>query len=194
MKLRRRKMLQETAELNITAFLNLMVILVPFLLITAVFSRMTVLELNLPGLGESAAGDEAPVKLELQLLLYPDNLQLRDANMGRIREFAIEDETINWRPIVEVLLEIKRRFPEEQEIALLLDRAVPYRLLIEVMDHVRSAQIVNFAALEEVELFPSVSVGDAPPAGEQPDEDVSLDALPGAQIPAEDGEETTDAN
>ena len=151
MKLRRRKMLQETAELNITAFLNLMVILVPFLLITAVFSRMTVLELNLPGLGESAAGDEAPVKLELQLLLYPDNLQLRDANMGRIREFAIEDETINWRPIVEVLLEIKRRFPEEQEIALLLDRAVPYRLLIEVMDHVRSAQIVNFAALEEVE-------------------------------------------
>ncbi|HSN50904.1 MAG TPA: biopolymer transporter ExbD, partial [Woeseiaceae bacterium] len=39
----------ETAELNITAFMNLMVILVPFLLITAVFSRLAVLELNLPG-------------------------------------------------------------------------------------------------------------------------------------------------
>ena len=39
----------ETAELNITAFMNLMVILVPFLLITAVFSRLAILELNLPG-------------------------------------------------------------------------------------------------------------------------------------------------
>ncbi|MEM7805474.1 MAG: biopolymer transporter ExbD, partial [Pseudomonadota bacterium] len=39
----------EATELNITAFMNLMVILVPFLLITAVFSRLAILELNLPG-------------------------------------------------------------------------------------------------------------------------------------------------
>ena len=39
----------DTAELNITAFMNLMVILVPFLLITAVFSRLAVIELYLPG-------------------------------------------------------------------------------------------------------------------------------------------------
>ncbi|MDH3417010.1 MAG: biopolymer transporter ExbD, partial [Gammaproteobacteria bacterium] len=39
----------DTADLNITAFMNLMVILVPFLLITAVFSRLAILELNLPG-------------------------------------------------------------------------------------------------------------------------------------------------
>ena len=39
---------KEELELNITTFLNLMVVLVPFLLITAVFSRMAVIELNLP--------------------------------------------------------------------------------------------------------------------------------------------------
>ncbi|MEE9142428.1 MAG: biopolymer transporter ExbD, partial [Gammaproteobacteria bacterium] len=39
---------RDPAELNITAFMNLMVVLVPFLLITAVFSRMAVLELYLP--------------------------------------------------------------------------------------------------------------------------------------------------
>ena len=38
----------ETPELNITAFMNLMVVLVPFLLISAVFSQLTILELNLP--------------------------------------------------------------------------------------------------------------------------------------------------
>ncbi|MBA1331805.1 biopolymer transporter ExbD, partial [Candidatus Endoriftia persephone str. Guaymas] len=36
---RRSRRLHEEAELNITAFMNLMVILVPFLLITASFSR-----------------------------------------------------------------------------------------------------------------------------------------------------------
>ena len=44
------------AELAVTTFLNLMVVLVPFLLITAVFSRMTIVELNLP----SAAGGPSP--------------------------------------------------------------------------------------------------------------------------------------
>jgi biopolymer transport protein ExbD len=39
---------KDPADLDITAFMNLMVVLVPFLLITAVFSRLAVLELNLP--------------------------------------------------------------------------------------------------------------------------------------------------
>ena len=45
---RRRRRSQDPGDINITAFMNLMVILVPFLLITAVFSRITILELNLP--------------------------------------------------------------------------------------------------------------------------------------------------
>ncbi|MCK7583479.1 MAG: biopolymer transporter ExbD [Chromatiales bacterium] len=46
--------------------MNLMVILVPFLLITAVFSRMTVLELNLPRAGsreQPGAGQRSRWKL-----------------------------------------------------------------------------------------------------------------------------------
>jgi biopolymer transport protein ExbD len=46
---RRRKRIREPGELDITAFMNLMVVLVPFLLITAVFSRIAVHELTLPG-------------------------------------------------------------------------------------------------------------------------------------------------
>ncbi|HED18649.1 MAG TPA: biopolymer transporter ExbD, partial [Gammaproteobacteria bacterium] len=41
-------------ELDITAFMNLMVILVPFLLISAVFSRITILELDLPAPGTAS--------------------------------------------------------------------------------------------------------------------------------------------
>jgi biopolymer transport protein ExbD len=47
-----RRRTKPTYEIDVTTFLNLMVVLVPFLLITAVFSRLTIVELNLP----SAAG------------------------------------------------------------------------------------------------------------------------------------------
>ena len=42
-------------EIDVTTFLNLMVVLVPFLLITAVFSRLTIVELNLPSTSGGAA-------------------------------------------------------------------------------------------------------------------------------------------
>lgn len=176
MKLRRSKALEETVELNITAFLNLMVILVPFLLITAVFSRMTVLELNLPALNAASEAEEK-VKLELQMLIYPDSLEIRDANLGRIRQFEIVDNAIKWSEVRDVLVEIKRRFPEETGISLLLDARVPYKRLIEVMDQVRSAEIVNVGTLEDVELFPSIAIGEAP-AQSVNEDDITVDALP----------------
>lgn len=164
MKSRRSKTLHETVELNITAFLNLMVILVPFLLITAVFSRMTVLELTLPELNsEQAADEDKKVDFNLQLAIYPGFMDLRESSTGRrIRKFDIVDGEINWKPVTEVLLEIKRRYPEETAITLLLDKKVPYKRLIEVMDKVRSTDVVVVTDLEAVELFPDVSIGDAP--------------------------------
>ena len=49
-------------ELDMTTFLNLMVVLVPFLLITAVFSRITIVELDMPC--RARAGGAAPVRAE----------------------------------------------------------------------------------------------------------------------------------
>ncbi len=161
MKLVRRKMVKETVELNITAFLNLMVILVPFLLITAVFSRITILELNLPAKNSKAAQQEQ-IKLQLELLIRPDSFELRDANLGRIKYLARDNDKTNWKAFTDILVEIKSRFPEEQNITLLLDRKVNYRTLIQVMDRVRSADVVNVTDLETVELFPNISIGDAP--------------------------------
>jgi biopolymer transport protein ExbD len=48
-----------TYEIDVTTFLNLMVVLVPFLLITAVFSRLTIVELNLPSTAGGPTGNRA---------------------------------------------------------------------------------------------------------------------------------------
>lgn len=149
-------------ELNITAFMNLMVILVPFLLITAVFSRMTVLELNLPTLDEAQENSQEELKLALQLVVRESSFDIQDANLGLIRRIERNPNDENWKIFSQVLIEIKSRFPEEQNITLLLEPGVSYKTMIEVMDHVRSADVVQLASLETVELFPEISIRDAP--------------------------------
>ena len=75
---------RDVADLNITAFMNLMVILVPFLLITAVFSRMAILELNLPT-SSSAENEEPPIGLGLEIIVRRDAIEVNDRNSGRLK-------------------------------------------------------------------------------------------------------------
>ncbi|MCP4874109.1 MAG: biopolymer transporter ExbD, partial [Gammaproteobacteria bacterium] len=52
----KKRRMQETSQLDVTTFMNLMVVLIPFLLISAVFSRVTIMELSVP---TSAGGSES---------------------------------------------------------------------------------------------------------------------------------------
>lgn len=52
--MRRKRSRITEEELNITTFLNLMVVLIPFLLLNAVFAQVSILQLNLP------SSEEAP--------------------------------------------------------------------------------------------------------------------------------------
>lgn len=153
--------LKDAEEMNITAFMNLMVILVPFLLITAVFSRMTILELNLPGLNAKVP-EEEQVKLNLQLVLNSEKFDLQDANLGILKSFDRTQADFQWDLFSKYLVEIKARFPEVSNITLLLSPEVDYKTLIKVMDNVRSADVVQGLSVETVELFPDISIGDAP--------------------------------
>ena len=157
-----KKYTAEAQELNITAFMNLMVILVPFLLITAVFSRITVLELNLPPVNAKQANQEN-VKLQLELVLRENSFDIQDANIGVIKRIENENGEINWKLFKDLLVEIKARFPDEDSITLLLEPGINYKTLIKVMDHVRSADVVQGLNVETVELFPNISIGDAEP-------------------------------
>lgn len=50
----------------------------------------------------------------------------------------------------------------KKNITLLLEPGINYKTLIAVMDRVRSADIVQVTTVETVELFPNISIGDAP--------------------------------
>lgn len=154
------QLLKKADELNIVAFMNLMVILVPFLLITAVFTEVTIQELNLPAAEAAPAGD---AKLHLELVLRKQSFDVQDNKTGLIERFERSDGDTNWSEFSNLLLMIKSRFPVEDSITLLVEPGIDYKTLITVMDHVRSADTVEGFSVVSKELFPAISIGDAEP-------------------------------
>ena len=164
---RRSRRHHEQVELNITAFLNLMVILIPFLLITAVFSRVTILELNIPQASdtppeEQKKPDEPP--LLINVIVRPDSITVAD-NRNFSRAFRKNtDELFNWNEITDLLKNMKDRVPDKTDANILVDPEVPYSTLVEVMDKVRTTELKgDKGLLLQVPLFPDISIGDAPP-------------------------------
>lgn len=158
---RRRR--HETAELNITAFMNLMVILVPFLLITAVFSRLAVLELNLPS-ASAETSESQENSFNLEVTIREDLIQVGDRRTGIIKSFQAGDSGHDFAAVGDLLKELKTRFPDQTEATLLLEPDIPYDTLVQVMDTVRVAVLREDDRSVQAELFPEISIGDAPNA------------------------------
>ena len=51
---------------------------------------------------------------------------------------------------------------EKKNIAILLEANIPYDVLVQTMDTVRVVNVVEAAAVVQKELFPQISIGDAP--------------------------------
>ncbi len=152
---------KDPAELNITAFLNLMVILVPFLLITAVFSRMAVLELNLPGASEAEASERPPLALEVTV--RDAWIEVGDRHRGAIARFDRDDGRVVLESLSDTLQQLKAEHPSEVSATLLLEPDIAYDVLVQVMDVVRLVERPDDdGAMAQYELFPDVSIGDAP--------------------------------
>ena len=157
----------ETAELNITAFMNLMVILVPFLLITAVFSRLTILELNLPG-SSSEPVEPQDQAFQLEIIVREDKIEVGDRNQGLLGVYPnTDDGAYDYAALAVKLRELKGRYPSKTDAAILLEQDVAYDTIVQVMDTVRVAQDVDEEAgkIDRTDLFPDISIGDAPVAG-----------------------------
>ena len=153
----------ETAELNITAFMNLMVILVPFLLITAVFSRLTILELNLPG-SSSEPVEPQDQTFQLEIIVRQDKIEVADRNQGLLGIYPNTDEGYDYAALADKLVQLKERYPTKTDAAILLEQDIAYDTLVQVMDTVRVAQEVDEddVQVKRSDLFPDISIGDAP--------------------------------
>jgi biopolymer transport protein ExbD len=145
-------------ELDMTTFMNLMVVLVPFLLITAVFSRITIAELDLPSAQSTAPSTPA---FRVEVVVREAGLEIMDGTRV-IAAIPKEGDEYNLAKLADYLVDIKSQYPEKEDASVLLEPDIQYDHLIQVMDTVRSIEIVDGGQTERADLFTAISIGDAP--------------------------------
>jgi len=151
----------ETPELNITSFLNLMVVLIPFLLISAVFSRITIMELSVPTSAGGAISNKPNFAIEV--IVRKNGFEIAN---GSSVEAAIpkKEGQYNMALLAEMLLRLKARYPEKEDATVLMEPDIEYDYLIQIMDAVRGTrrQLEEGEDEQTIVLFPEISIGDAP--------------------------------
>ena len=157
--MRVRRLRKDAAHLEITAFINLIVVLVPFLLSVAVFTRLSVMELSLPA--PSSAVEQLKVdKLQLEVVVRRDGLEVGDRIGGLIQRVASTPSGHDLRALSALMVQLKARFPDQAEATVLAEPDTPYDQLVQVMDAVRSSPTPRGTL--HAEMFPRISIGDAP--------------------------------
>lgn len=157
---------REAEELDLTAMINMMVILVCFLLITAVFSRVTVLELKMPPAAAASPENINPPKTEelaLEVIVRKDSIEIADRNGNFYKKLDNLKGRYNVHALEQELRELKTQFPKKRDASVLLEDDIAYEVLVQVMDALRENTAVRDKNGNSTELFPDISIGDAPP-------------------------------
>lgn len=160
---RARRLRKSAAHLEITAFINLIVVLVPFLLSTAVFSRLAVIDLTLPG-ASSGVSQLKVDELQFEVVVRPDALEVGDRVGGLIERIPNKALVPDVAALARLVQQIKVKFPDQKAATLLAQPNTPYDTLVQVMDAMRAGHLVQGNKLVRGELFPNISIGDAPVA------------------------------
>lgn len=175
MAMRRVRAHQEEADLDMTPFISLLVALVPFLLVSVVFSHITVLDLKLPNAAGAGSGASDAQNEEVELVIRADHF---DINYPRGTPLKKIPDTANgahdYAMLSAVLQELKRQLHErpadlggpldKKTITILSEADTPYQTIVSAMDTVRSYKTTLVTSVVDAELFPDISFGDAPPA------------------------------
>lgn len=160
-----RKNKVEARELELTTFLNVLVVLISFLLVTAVFSRIAIQELKLPA---AAAGGETPAKPLVVIEVIVRKTKLEIGNGRQIVETIPKSgDQYDLARLSQYLQNLKSQYSDKTDATLLAEPDISYDDVIRVLDTVKIARI-NRASQDGKEqrqvvpLFTDVSIGDAP--------------------------------
>lgn len=152
---------KQPMELEVTTFLNLMVVLVPFLLITAVFSRIAIVELTLPSSTGGASSEQPAFRVEV--IVRQEGLEISNGSAVIAAIPNVNDE-YDFETLAQYVMSLKRDYPDQEAASVLLEPDIPYDYLIRVMDVIRSAEMPSSDQEQpiRVALFPNISIGEAP--------------------------------
>jgi biopolymer transport protein ExbD len=157
---------RKPAELLLVPMIDIFTVLVTFLLMTAVFSRTVILQLNLPA--SQTEFKDPPPGLQLEVMVRKNMLVVADRNTGPLAPLPNTDAGYNYDGLTDYLKRVKAKFPEKTDASILLEPDIPYDILVQIMDRVRVFEETQGIQTVQAELFPDISIGDAPAGDDAP--------------------------
>jgi len=151
---------RKPATLLLVPMIDIFTVLVTFLLMTAVFSRTVILQLNLPA--SQTEFKDPPPGLQLEVMVRKDQLMVADRNTGPLHAVPNTPTGPDYDGLQEYLKFVKSKFPDKTDASILLEPDTAYDTLVQVMDRVRVFETGEGANVVQAELFPDISIGDAP--------------------------------
>ena len=160
--MRTRRLKKGSEALEVSAFINLIVVLIPFLLSTAVFSNMSVLDLTLPAKSSNWEGLKTN-DLKLEVVVRHDAIEVGDKIGGLIARIPNTAQGPDFVSLNLQMFDIKKKFPDVTTASLLPEPNIPYDVVIHAMDAMSTVKSANGGTeVKDIPMFPGISIGDAP--------------------------------
>lgn len=152
---KRRHLASSPDELNLTPIMNVFMIIVPFLLLTAVFAKTAFIDIYLPQQGDSSpAADTSSEPQILTVSVTDSGFEL--GGIGNGMPIPKVSDSYDFKQLSEELVKIKERYPDKEDVVLLIQRNLSYDTVVKVMDTARET-----TGKERKPLFPLLSLGEA---------------------------------
>jgi biopolymer transport protein ExbD len=148
--------------INLVPMIDILTVLVLYLLVGSIASHLAILQLKLPAPDTAPPPDQPP--LALHVVVRKTVLEVADRT-GMLKQFPATAEGHDLDGLSSFLGEIKERASRETAITLLVEPDVPYDTLVQVMDAVRVLPHGAVGPNASREMFPGISIGDAPDNG-----------------------------
>src|SRR5918994_5910648 len=149
--------MRKPVELMLVPMIDIFTVLVTFLLMTAVFSRITILQLDLPS--STVSGPPTPPAFRLEVIVRRDGLELTNGS-ELIATIPKVNGAYDLKTLSELALSLRREYPDAEDASVLVERDIAYDYLIQVMDALRSTVAPPPEKPVKVPLFAQIAIGE----------------------------------
>ena len=129
-------------DVNIIPVMNIFLLLIPFLLLTAAFVRLAIVEISLPTLGAKQTQQPPENLVAIFLSVKKTGFQLKSPGF-KFKPVNKVNNRYDYEKIIEQLIQIKTKHPHAEEILIIPESEVKYDIIIKVMDRCREIGLPN---------------------------------------------------
>jgi biopolymer transport protein ExbD len=141
--------LLEAEDIDVTPLMNMMVILIPFLISMAVFTEVASINFSLPpAMAEGGPGNEPPPadepeKLDISIAITDQGFTIAGTGQVLPPIPKTADGKFDLAALNQTLRSVKMRYPNQEDIVLIIEQEIFYEDIVSVMDICREAQFPN---------------------------------------------------